>query len=73
MRERGIGVEKETWPIAMAVRWVGFLAVMEIWWTSEVALRWGRVGGGALVDSKRMGVGRRRWRGMRVYAVVAGL
>lgn len=45
MRGPGRGEENRTVPTAMASRGVGIFLVIEIWWTSEEGVRWGRWSG----------------------------
>ena len=44
--------------VAVAVRWVGVLRVMEIMWAVPVGVRWGREGGGGGIGGRvTLGVG----------------
>lgn len=55
IRRRGEGLEKRTWPMARARRWVGVLEVVEMRWISEVGVRWGREGGGGVEGEEEEG------------------
>ncbi len=43
-----MGFENKTWPLAMAVRWVGVLDEMGTMWAVPVGVRWVRVVGGGM-------------------------
>ena len=43
IRRNGSWLEKRTWPIAIATRWVLDLALVDMRWTSDEGVRCGRV------------------------------